>query len=325
MNITKKKQIKKSKRVSRKKASTKYKYNQIGGNNISIDYKELLLPQYKKLSQDYKAKMGIGIHNPYNSDNSVHELAINSLLKTSKFSEQDISVLNSYKSNGYQSINKLLWVIGSKEGEYDIDELIKSLELNKNTFKNAKHLYNLIKDKGYNNENPFIVFRNFSLFGNEEQIQIEFMKKLKDSKQFDKIQFNGFLSTSATNPISVETMSITSENPYAIILLPKDTKFIMYELENELLLNPGTLIKLGNNKIEKNLGLFLYSPELNNNIEKYLNLQYNTPEANTSGTGASAYYNNLSTTGNAGTTTTNTNKFTFPDINTKNNANNNNI
>ena len=201
-----------------------------------VNYENILLGSYDKLKSHYKDEMKIRRNNQV--------LAVNSFLISDKFNKDDLAALNAYKCNFYYYCNMYLWSLSSGTTS---DTIIASLNKSApkyfidNLVAFTKILYRIIH-RSFSYNSPIVVFRCFNLYGSENpkaksSIE-EYNIKIKTMKPFETIEFNSFMSTSGVNPLHNEAMGYSETNPtefgYAVILIPSNTKFVMFERENEI-------------------------------------------------------------------------------------------
>lgn len=268
-----------------------------------VNYSSILADSFDKMVSAYKTEMQVKNSNVNGNENIPHRgIATNTLLYTNKFSDRDIQVLNGYKCSFYTYTNMYLWLLSSG---MEPEKIIKVFEdqgttayFKDNVVNYTKILYKII-NKGFSNDSPIVVFRCFDLFGSsnkEAKTSIQkYNEKLETMKPLETIEFNSFMSTSGVNPLHNETMFSSETNPtkfgYAVILIPSNTKFVLFTRENEILLNPGTLMKLDISSVNadsfddklkaitakntkhkiQHLGYFVYTPGINKKLEKFFN------------------------------------------------------
>lgn len=177
-------------------------------------------------------------------------------IKYIKLSKNRKNAITYYQADGYKNINKLLWDIAKdNKSTKDMTDMIYL-----NNYLSAVIIYDAIKNYGFLYYDNVTVFRIFSDFD-------DYNKKLCSMKPYSFIEFNSFISTSALKPYSDSNINLSN---CAKIIIPRKTPFFILSIgagENEILLNPGTLLKINSATSECKLGDFIYIPLVNKNIK----------------------------------------------------------
>lgn len=261
----------------------------LNNNKIVIENKfknkyDILKKEVEELITEYILKMSnyknetnlflklLGYSNPTSTKNILQNAKSKEtkLYKILPIRDEDKTELMNYMGASYAEINKFLWEY-STHTNY-IRKSILNSNNHKETINRCLKIYKSII-KGYTTNKEIIVFRIFSYYKTNDKYE----KSMKDLKTGDTIEFNSFMSTSLLKPLDSDSAS-------AIIIISPGSPFLILSgtnsSEREILLNPGTLMKLDKGECiekygykldfrednNKDIGIYKYITKINDNL-----------------------------------------------------------
>ena len=226
--------------------SKKKKKNQFG-KGLEEEFDLLIIEYMKKMHN----------HNKEINDTNLLIMAIENGINFINFTNLEKKSKNSilsYQADFFNDINSLLWSISISKNPFASETTIR-----KESILFSKNIYSAIKDNGFKYNKYIEVFRGFTNIDN-------FNEKLRTMEIYSFIEYNSFISTSAIKSL------YCSKTNCAKIIIPINIPFLILSIgggENEILLNPGTLLKIDNGNENFELGTFIFIPIINNNLNNF--------------------------------------------------------